>query len=73
MDLAQEAVEVFDLVHDARGEREVDRVGAQERQIRGVALVPLDANFRRLREPLSERELRARRRGRSRARPGAPS
>ena len=60
MDLAEEAVEVLDLVDDARGQREVDRVGAEEGKIRGVALVPLDANFSRVGEAPPERELRRR-------------
>ena len=41
--LTEQAVEVFDLGEHAGREGEVDRVGAQEREIGGVALVPLDA------------------------------
>ena len=71
--LAEEAVEVFDLVHDAGGQREVDRVGAEEREIRGVALVPLDAHLGRVGELAAERELRGRDVDRDHVRALAPS
>jgi hypothetical protein len=44
VDLAEEAVQVLDLGDRECTEREVDGVGTEERQIREVALVPLDAH-----------------------------
>ena len=57
----KQPVEVFDLADDTDREREVDRVGAQEREVARVALVPLDAHFGRVGELAGERELRLRR------------
>ena len=58
VDLAEQPVEVLDLVHDAGRQREVDRVGAEEREVGGVALVPLDPDLGRVGELAAERELR---------------
>ncbi len=55
--LAEEPVDVLDFAEHACGEREVDRVGAQEREVGGVALVPLDPHLGRVGELASQREL----------------
>ena len=61
MHLTKEAIEVLDFVHEGGGQREIDRVGAQEGQVGRVALVPLDPDLGRVRELAAEGELRGRR------------
>ncbi len=56
--LTEQAVEVLDLVDHAGGEREIDRVGAEEREVGRVALVPLDAHLGVVGVLARERELR---------------
>ena len=50
MHLAQQSVDVLDLTEHVRGQREVDGIGAQEREVGRVALVPFDAHVGRGRE-----------------------
>ena len=59
--LAVQPVEVLDFADHAGREREVDRVGPEEREVADVALVPLDPNFRGLGELAGQRELALRR------------
>ena len=58
VNLAEQPVEILDLVHHPGRQRDVDRIGAEEREIRGVALVPLHPDLGRVGQAASERELR---------------
>ena len=58
MDLPEQAVEILDLVNDPGRQGQVDRVGAQEREVGSVAVVPLHPDLGGFRELAAERELR---------------